>query len=358
MEQNSHVSIIIPTYNRKDTLADTINSVINQTYKDWELIIVDDMSTDNTKELILCNYCYDKRIRYLENRFQKGPSGARNYGISCSQGEVIAFLDSDDQWTSNHLLDSIKAINDEHVDVCFSLWYEKDKEGNIKKIFSTENDKIRFEQVVKELKPKISENKFIFNSNFFEYTTLYKFYCCHINTMVLKKEIIKSTGTFNEKLHGSEDVDFILNIVRVCGFCLLYDYHLIYNQGPDNLYYFINRRDIHLHNIIRDRTIVEKLSFCDINYCEMLKIRMNVFKNSYQGCNKWKCIKACKRTLAKKYFTLGMVNQKINRIKSVCFLFNSLLYDFHIMKIVYIFKLIFSLNDKVVEAEVRELNFL
>jgi glycosyltransferase involved in cell wall biosynthesis len=96
------VSIIIPTYNRADLLPRAVQSVINQTYKDWELLIVDDGSADNTKEVVEKFAKKDPRIKYFYEE-NKGQGAARNLGIKNAQGEYIAFLDSDDEWLSEKL---------------------------------------------------------------------------------------------------------------------------------------------------------------------------------------------------------------------------------------------------------------
>lgn len=92
---NPLVSCIIPTFNRADLLKNAIDSTLSQTVTDWELIIVDDGSVDNTSELVLSYCAKDKRIKYYKNP-GKGGSSARNFGVSKAQGEYIAFLDDDD----------------------------------------------------------------------------------------------------------------------------------------------------------------------------------------------------------------------------------------------------------------------
>ena len=93
-------SIIIPTYNRAHTIRTPIDSILNQTFSDWELIIVDDGSTDNTKEIVLSYN--DPRIRYVWQGNQER-SAARNHGISLAKGEWICFQDSDDEYLQEHL---------------------------------------------------------------------------------------------------------------------------------------------------------------------------------------------------------------------------------------------------------------
>lgn len=91
------VSVIITTYNRANLVSRAIDSVLNQTYKDFELIIIDDGSTDNTKSLIDSYLQKDKRIVYFYQE-NKGWPSALNKGIELSKGEYIAFLDSDNEW--------------------------------------------------------------------------------------------------------------------------------------------------------------------------------------------------------------------------------------------------------------------
>ena len=92
---NELVTCITPTYNRSKLLKEAIESTIAQTYQNWELIIVDDGSTDDTEEVVNQYIKKDNRIKYFKNP-QKGGSAARNYGVNIAKGEYIAFLDDDD----------------------------------------------------------------------------------------------------------------------------------------------------------------------------------------------------------------------------------------------------------------------
>jgi len=99
---NPFFSIIIPTYNRGHIISNTIESVLNQGFEDWELIVVDDGSTDNTKEIIADFIKNDNRIKYLYQSNQER-SAARNNGVDNSCGKYICFLDSDDEYMNFHL---------------------------------------------------------------------------------------------------------------------------------------------------------------------------------------------------------------------------------------------------------------
>jgi len=94
-------SVVIPTYNRAHLISDTIQSVIQQSFTDWELLLVDDGSEDNTKEVIEAISKTDRRIRYIYQENAER-SAARNNGIKHAKGQYICFLDSDDQYLPNH----------------------------------------------------------------------------------------------------------------------------------------------------------------------------------------------------------------------------------------------------------------
>ena len=98
---NKLISVIIPTYNREETLSKAINSVFEQTYKNWELIIVDDASTDDTDSLI--KQYNDFRIKYFRNGDNRGANYCRNLGAKYAKGEYLAFLDSDNYWLPQKL---------------------------------------------------------------------------------------------------------------------------------------------------------------------------------------------------------------------------------------------------------------
>ncbi len=103
------ISIIIPLYNKEQTIIGTLNSVFKQTYQDFEVIIVNDGSTDNSIEYITQNFT-DKRLKIIHQK-NSGVSVARNRGIMESHGEWISFLDGDDEWLPNYLEEVNNAIN-------------------------------------------------------------------------------------------------------------------------------------------------------------------------------------------------------------------------------------------------------
>lgn len=104
------ISIILPVYNRQEYIERAINSVINQSYKNWELIIIDDGSKDSTAELIATYKNFDPRIKSFYQNHQN-LSAAKNNGISHSEGEFITFIDSDDEYKKEHLKLRIDFLN-------------------------------------------------------------------------------------------------------------------------------------------------------------------------------------------------------------------------------------------------------
>ena len=130
-------SIIMPVYNSCKIIEKSLTSVINQTYIDWELIIIDDGSTDNTVEIIKKIIKDDKRVNVYHQK-NMGPGMARNSGISKAKGEYIVFIDSDDYIPQNFLEGiSLNLIN--NPDVIFLSIIREDENGNIKKKINVKN---------------------------------------------------------------------------------------------------------------------------------------------------------------------------------------------------------------------------
>lgn len=114
------ISIIIPVFNRADLISETLNSIIAQTYVNWECIIVDDGSTDESREVVLSYVQVDNRFTLYERPSSKlkGPSSCRNYGFDHSKGDYIQFFDSDDIMHPDHLQYKIEKINTADFVVC------------------------------------------------------------------------------------------------------------------------------------------------------------------------------------------------------------------------------------------------
>ena len=182
---NHRVSIIIPTYNRAEFLTEALNSIMSQTYKDFELIVVDDGSSDNTKEVVKN---FDGEIKYLYRKNQ-GVSAARNLGINEAKGEFLSFLDSDDLWERNKLEKQIDFFDkNKEAKVCYTdeIWVRKGKRVN---------------QMKKHAK---------YSGNIFEKSLP----LCIISasSITIKKDVFARVGLFDESLIVCEDYDLWLRI--------------------------------------------------------------------------------------------------------------------------------------------------
>lgn len=122
------VSIIMPSWNTGRYIAESIQSVLNQTYRNWELIIVDDCSMDNTDQVVAA--FRDDRIRYSHNKHNSGAALTRNYALREARGEWIAFLDSDDLWTPKKLEHQIGFMRENGYVLSYTEYEKIDEDSN------------------------------------------------------------------------------------------------------------------------------------------------------------------------------------------------------------------------------------
>ncbi len=188
------VSVIIPTFNRAKLLIEAIESVLAQKYRNYEIIVVDDGSTDETRE-VLIPYLAEQRIRYIFQKNKKQAS-ARNTGIRNSKGEYIAFLDSDDLWLSDKLELQVHALEENpEAGMVYCNQYlielEADKEERIK----YQKGMLKSGWIFKDL-------------------LLRKFYCS-TPTLLIRRAVLDKVGLFDESLEDAlEDWEFTLRISR------------------------------------------------------------------------------------------------------------------------------------------------
>lgn len=196
---NSLVSVIIPAYNAQDFIAQTIESVINQTYPYWEMWVVDDGSTDGTAAIVK-SYQEDSRIKYLYQPNQER-AAARNHGIRCASGKYIAFLDADDVWLPDKLSTQVEYL-DYHPEVglCFTQFSLINGQG-----LPLGRQAVNFVSGPDQFYQLLRGN-FIPNS-----------------TVIIPRSILEKVGLFDESLpaFGCEDWDMWLRIAR------FYPIHLI-----------------------------------------------------------------------------------------------------------------------------------
>lgn len=203
------VSIIIPTYNRANVITDSINSILNQTYDEYELLIIDDGSTDNTEEVINSLASASNagsRIRYIKMPENKGVAAARNEGIRQAQYDYIAFQDSDDYWNPDKLekqmayfADITSGINSGTSSTAgretalLYCPYECQKQDGSTILVPDENISLSEKQ-----------------GNIYEY--MLRRNTIGTPSVLLRKECLEKTGLFNEDLRCLEDWELFLRI--------------------------------------------------------------------------------------------------------------------------------------------------
>lgn len=149
-EQKPLVSVIMPAYNARRFVDQAISSVRVQTMTNWELIVIDDCSSDGTYEMALCHQEADSRIHAYQNDVNSGVARTRNRGIDLARGEYIAFLDSDDIWHSDKLEQQIRMITARNAAICYCSYRIIDQWGNKTRPDYIVPDTARFEDILKE----------------------------------------------------------------------------------------------------------------------------------------------------------------------------------------------------------------
>lgn len=188
------VSIVIPTKNRVDLLLRAIKSVENQTYKDWEILIVDDCSTDKT-ESILSGMQSDK-VHYIRLDKKSGGAVARNIGIKKSNGDLIAFLDDDDEWLPGKLQKQIDCVlRDNQIGLCYT-GRKTIRKGNL--IFGI-GKSYSF-----QYPPKENQFKAIMSDNFIGITS----------SVMIPRNVLKEINGFDESLPCLQDYDLYIRIIK------------------------------------------------------------------------------------------------------------------------------------------------
>jgi glycosyltransferase involved in cell wall biosynthesis len=196
------VSVILPTYDRAHLLPRAILSILNQTYEDFELIIVDDASTDETGQVI--SAFQDARVRYLRHEHNQGLAAARNTGIQAAQGQLIAFQDSDDEWLPEKLALQLNTLaqSPEDIGVVYTQHRLIRQDGKIG-LFPS-----RFHKVLQYLPFEI------YRQNGDILLALSRGNLITSQSVLLKRECIEKTGLFDERLYRLQDWDLWLRLAQ------------------------------------------------------------------------------------------------------------------------------------------------
>ncbi len=202
-------SIVIPTYNRVTLLKRAIDSVLDQTLNDFELIVVDDYSTDDTKSVV--NRIDDSRVSYLVNERTKGSAGAKNTGVAKAKAEWIAFLDDDDYWLPEKLEKQYRKI--------------KEANGELGLVYTLTSD--LKDGVLIKRKGKIVEG-WIF------WDLLLNDYIGTASCVAIRKAAIERIGGFDERFPSKVDLDLYIRIAREYRIGIIREVLVVRDLGSNN----------------------------------------------------------------------------------------------------------------------------
>lgn len=196
------VSVIIPTYNDADTLPRAIESVLGQTYSNWEMVVVDDGSTDGTVD-ILDGY-EDERVDVLTHKENKGGAAARNTGVRHTNGDYVAFLDADDEWMPEKLqiqIDEMESRSEEWMAVyCDKETVTNGEEGIedllSKLLFSSDRD-------LKEGGYEIAPRVFMMELEL------------GASTLIVERDAVEEIGGFDPNFERHQDLEFVIRLLKV-----------------------------------------------------------------------------------------------------------------------------------------------
>ena len=212
------VSIIIPTYNRAHLIGETLESVITQTYVNWECIVVDDGSTDNTSEILKSYSAKDNRIQYHQrpsNR-PKGANACRNLGFELSKGDYIQFLDSDDLLSMKKLHNQIYLAQKTQAELITCKWG---------RFINPKDFKIKETLLYKDFNPAYKL--------LIAYGAVKSFLPSHI--FLIKRDVLLSSGLWDEALSINQDGEFFCRVISQSNKVVFdKDSHVKYRFANDN----------------------------------------------------------------------------------------------------------------------------
>ncbi|MBD2428402.1 glycosyltransferase family 2 protein [Phormidium sp. FACHB-1136] len=204
------ISVIIPAYNAENTILETVSSVLVQTFLDFELIIINDGSTDNTLKCL--EFFNDPRIKIF-NYQNGGLATARNRGIEVSQGDFLAFLDADDLWTSDKLELQLKALKEKpEAKVAYSWTYFMDEKG----------------EVCHTAQP------ILFEGNVLENLLTWNFIASGSNPLICRGAI-ESVGFFDTDLSGAADWDYWIRLAKDFHYVVVAKEQVFYRQSRKSM---------------------------------------------------------------------------------------------------------------------------
>ena len=257
------VSIVIPTYNRANLIGRAINSVLAQTMKYFDLIIVDDGSNDNTQQVVLSHT--DERIQYLRHEHNQGQNPALNTGVRAARGQYIAFLDSDDEWLPEFLERVLSRFReDENLGAVYTRAYESLPSGRMVEGFPFHLEGSVYREA------------------------LAQGYLSYMITIVVKKECLDQLGPFpfDPEFAVCQDDDFCFRIAKLCRIGLIPETFAIIHSDGGN-----------------ERLIANKVAYADGWWKLINKFHVDILQECGKG------------VLARHYFKGAMLYLKSGQIR-------------------------------------------
>ena len=319
--KNDMISIIIPIYNVEKYLEKCLDSILNQTYKNLEIILIDDGSTDNSPNI--CNsYCEkDKRIKIIHKN-NEGVSSARNKGIELSKGKYIVFIDSDDYVSNEHIEVLYDCIISNNVDLVISNLIDISEDEIILNNEEKESFLMNKDQCLKEL---LSEDNF--------------YHLCCGN--IYRKDLLEKIR-FNCKYRIAEDLDFLYRYIKQISSA----YFL-----SKNTYYYLKREGSATNSIYSEKWN-DELKICNFIISEMVELENNFHKYAKRKYIRLNINQAYRFKLNKNQTKILKNNIKIYKNE----MFNSKLFDnkeklkiFLLLKSYYLFKIVSNIKDKIIK---------
>lgn len=215
---NRLVSVVVPTYNRAHLLPRAIRSVLNQTYDEYELVIVDDGSTDDTQEVV--SQFGDERIRYVRFEENRGANAARNRGVSEAAGEYVSFLDSDDELTEKHLEAVVDRLEQSPAAVAGACTGCE---------IVTENGTV---PSIHEVRDAAFELEDILHCNVIG----------SISCTTFQRSVFEEVGCFDERLPSSQDHDLYIRVLKDYRIAAIDKILTRYHVHGDQISYDLDRR--------------------------------------------------------------------------------------------------------------------
>lgn len=280
------ISVLMTLYNHENFVADAINSVLDQTYDNWELLIVNDCSTDNSEKVV--QSFNDKRIRYYKNEQNKGTIISLNSIIKKAKGEYIAILDSDDMWTKEKLNKQL-CFMQKHI-----RYYATFTQADIVDINGKPYPKNRNADIGKNIYMQDNLNREDLLRRFF-----YKGNCLAHPSLVVKKEVFKNVGMHDLRFRQLHDLEFYTRLLLKYDACIIQEPLLnvrrikknndsVSAQSMDNARRSRNETSLLIYNMINDmpKNLFIKVFNDKIN--KRIKDQQDLICEKYFLLKKWK----------------------------------------------------------------------